>query len=223
MSLRIENLLERSPIPYREAWELQKQRVAQRQCGEIPDTLILLEHPPTVTYGRAADLSNLLLSPEQFAARGIELIQTDRGGDVTYHGPGQLVGYPILHLGEGYRDVHRYVRQLEEVLIRATSSLGVTGASRASWHAGVWVGDGYLAALGVKVARWVTHHGFALNVTPDLLDDFETIVPCGVSGKRIVTLSTLSGRSVTVPEAAEAVGAAFRIVFTIIAAGGSRL
>lgn len=212
--IQVVNLLAEGPIPYREAWERQRALVTLRQAGEVPDTLLLLTHPPTVTYGRAADLAgNLLLGPDEYAGRGIELVATDRGGDVTYHGPGQLVGYPIISLGEGKRDLHRYVRDLEEVVIRACHALGATGAGRADWHAGVWAGDGYLAALGVKVSRWVTHHGFALNVEEAVRPDFATIVPCGVPGKRVVTVSALASRDVTVAEAAIAAARAFCEVF----------
>jgi lipoyl(octanoyl) transferase len=212
-ALRVMNLLARGPVPYREAWDLQRRLVTERQADAVPDTLILLEHPPTVTYGKAADPRFRLLSDEEYAVRGIDLIPSDRGGDVTYHGPGQLVGYPILHLGEGKRDLHRYVRALEDILIQSVADLGVPGAGQAPWHAGVWVGDGYLAALGVRVARWVTHHGFALNVTDAVLPGFATIVPCGVLDKPVVTLSGLASRPVTVAEAAEAVVARFATTF----------
>ena len=208
-------MLSQGTIPYRAAWERQRALVALRQQGDIPDTFVLLEHPPTVTYGKTADSANRLLSDAEYAERGIELIATDRGGDVTYHGPGQLVGYPILHLGEGNRDLHRYVRTLEDILIAASADLGVSNAHRADFHAGVWVGDGYLAALGVRVTRWVTHHGFALNVTEEVREGFKTIIPCGVPNKRIVTLSELTGREITVTEAAEAVGKRFAERFLI--------
>jgi lipoyl(octanoyl) transferase len=214
MGLDVVVLLDEGPIPYADAWERQKDLVARRQRGEVPDTLLLLEHPPTVTYGRGTNRDHLLLSPDGYARRGITLVETDRGGDVTYHGPGQLVGYPILHLGEGNRDLHRYVRGIEEVLIRAAADLGVEGVGRAPWHAGVWVGDGYLAALGVKVARWVTHHGFALNVTEEVRPGFETIVPCGVAGKPVVSLAGLLGRRVDLREAADAVASRFALNFT---------
>jgi lipoate-protein ligase B len=204
------NLLPHGLIPYRDAWELQREMVDRRQKGDIPDTLILLEHPPTVTYGKTANPANRLLTEAEYAQRGIELIATDRGGDVTYHGPGQLVGYPIVHLGEGNRDLHRYVRALEEALIHVAASLGVPHAGRVDFHAGVWVGeDGYLAALGVRVTRWVTHHGFALNVTEEVRENFGTIIPCGVPGKRIVTLTELANRPVSVAEAAESTIRAF--------------
>ncbi len=204
MAIEIINLLADGPITYRAAWKMQRERAERRKADEVPDALFLLEHPPTVTYGKAADqITNLLWTPEEYAARGIELIETDRGGDVTYHGPGQLVGYPILHLGEGNRDLHRYVRTLETVLIEACQTLGARGAERADFHAGVWAGgDGYLAALGVRVSRWVTMHGFALNVSETVRQNFESIIPCGVAGKRIATVSEFAGRSVSLHEAA---------------------
>lgn len=212
--MRIENLLGGGAIPYRLAWERQRELVALRVDDVIPDTLLLLTHPPTVTYGKAANTSvNLLLPLEDYAPRGIELVPTDRGGDVTYHGPGQLIGYPIVKLEEGNRDLHRYVRALEEVVIRACHRLGATNAGRADWHAGVWDGDGYLAALGVKVQRWVTHHGFAMNVTDEVRIGFQTIVPCGVTRKRVTSVSEVTGRSVSVAEAAESVSVCFREVF----------
>ena len=206
-------MLDKGLVPYAEAREMQRMYVQQRQQDQIPDTLLVLEHAPTVTYGRGADRTNLLLTPEGYAERGIALRETDRGGDVTYHGPGQLIGYPILHLGEGCRDLHHYVQRLEAVLIAASGDLGVAGADRAPWHAGVWVGDGYLAALGVRVARWVTHHGFALNVDNRIQAGFATIVPCGVVGKRIVTVEELAGHPVSLPEAARCVEARFKEVF----------
>lgn len=214
MPLEIVNLLSRGAVPYEEALALQRARVQARTAGTVPDALILLAHPPTITYGKSADTARHLLLPhDEYAARGIALVATDRGGDVTYHGPGQLVGYPVIHLGEGNRDLHRYVRSLEEVILRACGQLGVPGASRVDWHAGVWVGNGYLAALGVRVSRWVTHHGFALNVSEEVRDDFATIVPCGVAGKEITTVSEQAGRSVSLAEAGAAVTAAFREVF----------
>lgn len=207
-SLSILNLLSEGPIPYVEGLHRQRELVALRQSGEVPDTLLLLTHPPTITYGKAANTEqHLLLSAEEYAERGIELIPSDRGGDVTYHGPGQLVGYPIIALGDGNRDLHRYVRTLEELIIRACEQLGAPGVGRADFHAGVWAGDGYLAALGVRVSRWVTHHGFALNVTEEVHENFATIIPCGVAGKRITTVSELTGRKVSVAEAAEAISA----------------
>lgn len=193
-------------MDYEEAWERQRARVALRAAGEVDDALILLEHTPVVSYGKASDPKFRLLDEPGYAARGIKLIATDRGGDATYHGLGQLVGYPIIHLGEGKRDLHAYVRSIEEVVIQAAAALGVT-AGRASWHAGVWTPDeGYLAAIGVKVSRWVTHHGFALNVDERVREGFSTIVPCGQEGRRITTLSEQAGRAVSVEETAAVVG-----------------
>ncbi len=205
MELSILNLLSEGPISYREGWERQRELVALRQQDEIPDTLILLEHTPTVTYGKTTNPAHLLLSEDEYAQRGIELIATDRGGDVTYHGPGQLVGYPILHLGEGRRDLHRYVRTLEDLVIQSVTALGVEGAGRAPWHAGVWVGNGYLAALGVKVSRWVTHHGLAINVSETVHSHFSTIIPCGVAEKQVVTVNELIRKPVALDEAASVI------------------
>ncbi len=207
-SKRIEllNWLDRGAIPYREAWELQRERVALRVAGEVDDALILLEHAPVVSFGRASDPRFRLLSEAEYAEWGIELVPSDRGGDATYHGPGQLVGYPIIFLGEGNRDIHAYVRAVEELIIRAAAELGVA-AGRADFHAGVWTPDGgYLAAIGVKVSRWVTHHGFALNVDARVFSGFETIVACGQEGRRVTTLSEQAGRIVSVEETADAVG-----------------
>ena len=209
----IVNLLAEGPISYEAGLRMQRETVARRQKNEINDTLLLLEHTPTVTYGKAADLENLLLSSEDYDRRGVALLQTDRGGDVTYHGPGQLVAYPIVHLGENRRDIHRYVRTLEKIIIASVEELGIMGAGRADWHAGVWVGDGYLAALGVKVSRWVTHHGIALNVTNAVLDNFSTIIPCGVGGKYIVTVEGLAHRPVSVGETASIVSHQFARVW----------
>ncbi len=209
MSVSVVNLLQNGPISYHAGWELQKETVAARQAQAIGDTLLLLEHEPTVTYGKTTNPANLLLTPGEYTDRNIALVQTDRGGDATYHGPGQLVAYPIVHLGENRRDLHRYVRLLEAVVIAAANDLGVPNATRADWHAGVWVGDGYLAALGVKISRWVTHHGVALNVTEAVREPFSTIVPCGVAGKHIATLETLVSRPVTVAESAQSVAQNF--------------
>lgn len=211
--LAVLDLLPGGPVSYADGLALQRARVAARQAGTVPDALILLEHTPVVSYGRMADPAHRLVSDAEFAAAGIELVATDRGGDATYHGPGQLVGYPVLHLGDGNRDLHRYVRGLEETLIRAAADLGVPDAHRVDFHAGVWIGDGYLAAIGVKVSRWVTHHGFALNVDDRVRAGFATIVPCGVPGKRVVTLSEAAGRIVTPAEAAVAVARRFAEVF----------
>jgi lipoate-protein ligase B len=176
-------------VPYRQAWELQRQLVAERQADRGTDRLLLLEHPPVYTLGRRADVANLLLDAEQRATRGIEVVEVDRGGDITYHGPGQLVGYPILRLA-GTRDVVDYVRALEEVLLRTLAVLEVP-ARRVDGLTGVWVGEAKIAAIGVRVASGGgTSHGFALNVAPDLAD-FAGIVPCGIRDRGVCSLASL--------------------------------
>lgn len=200
--MEILNWLSEGPIPYREAWERQRERVRLRAAGDVPDALILLEHAPVVSYGKAADPKYRLLSESEYAARGIELVASDRGGDATYHGPGQLVGYPIVHLGEGNRDVHKYVRSLEELVIRTAADFGVE-SGRVGWHAGVWTPDGgYLAAIGVKISRWVTHHGFALNVDPRVYFGFETIIACGQENREVTTLVDQAERPIDLEEVA---------------------
>jgi lipoyl(octanoyl) transferase len=176
-------------VPYREAWDLQRRLVAQRQHGGGRDTLLLLEHPRVFTLGKRADRSNVLLDDAELARRGIEVVAVDRGGDVTYHGPGQLVGYPILRLA-GTRAVVDYVRALEEILLRTLARFGVTG-ERSPGYTGVWVGDEKVAAIGVRVTGGgITSHGFALNVTTDLVD-FTGIVPCGISDRGVCSLTSL--------------------------------
>lgn len=169
-------------IPYAEAFALQQQLVHERKHGQISDQLLFVEHPHVVTMGRNGRSENLLASPELLERAGIELHSTDRGGDVTYHGPGQLVGYPIFDLREWKRDVVAYVRALEDVLIGALAEFGVK-SGRVAGATGVWVGDGdcaaKVAAIGVHISRWVTSHGFALNVETDL-SYFRYIVPCGL-------------------------------------------
>lgn len=165
----------------------------------MPDTLLLLEHDPVFTLGRNARRENVLLAEDTLRARGFDVFDTGRGGDVTYHGPGQVVGYPILDLSPDRRDVHRYVRALEEVMIRACLDYGVE-AGRVSGLTGVWVGEHKIGAIGVRIARWVTSHGFAFNVTTDLTP-FELIVPCGIRGRGVTSLAHLLGRDVSVDEA----------------------
>ena len=200
-------------VPYAEALELQARYVEQRKADEIPDQLIFLEHPPVITLGvrSGAGRSHILETPDGLAAQGVEVFETGRGGDVTYHGPGQLVGYPILDLRPDRCDVHRYVRDLEEALIRAVAAFGVT-AGRSPGLTGAWVGEAKLAAIGVRIARWVTSHGFALNVTTNL-QHFSLIVPCGLAGKGVTSLETLTGRPVAMQDVQVAVAQAFAAVF----------
>lgn len=173
-------VLQRGRVPYLEALAWQRELARQRLAGEAPDDLLLLvEHPPVVTLGRSAKAGHLLLSAEALAARGIELHEVERGGDVTYHGPGQLVGYPILDLTGHKQDLHWYLRQVEEVLIRALRPWGLEG-TRVAGKTGVWVAGRKIASIGVHARQWVTWHGFALNVTTDLAA-FDVMVPCGIA------------------------------------------
>jgi lipoyl(octanoyl) transferase len=200
-------------VPYAEAVELQKQLVERRRAHEISDQLLLLQHPAVITLGVKSrnDRSHVLETPERLAARGIEVVETGRGGDVTYHGPGQLVGYPVIDLNPDRRDVHQYVRDLEEVLIRAADAFGIS-AGRLPGLTGVWVGNGKLAAIGVRIARWITSHGFALNVGTNL-EHFGLIVPCGITDKNVTSLERLIGRPVSMSEVEFAVCRAFADVF----------
>ncbi|MFA9429290.1 lipoyl(octanoyl) transferase LipB [Egicoccus sp. AB-alg2] len=192
-------------VPYPTAWDWQRRLASARADGSLArDLVFLLEHPPVYTLGRRADRSNVLFDDATLRQRGIEVVPVDRGGDVTYHGPGQLVGYPILRLS-GMRVVD-YVRALEEILIRALADVGVTG-ERSTGYTGVWVGDQKVAAIGVRVSSGrVTTHGFALNVHPDLAD-FTGIVPCGISDRGVCSLASL-GVDVTVADMADRVEAA---------------
>ncbi len=185
-------------IAYADGLELQERLVADRQQGRIPDTLLLLEHEPVFTLGRNARKQNLLLPEEDLRARGFAVFETGRGGDVTYHGPGQIVGYPILDLSPDRCDVHRYVRDLEEVLIRTCGDFGVP-AGRISGLTGVWVDGEKIAAIGVRIARWVTSHGFALNVATEL-GPFRLIVPCGLPDRGVTSLERRRGGAVPLPE-----------------------
>lgn len=200
-------------VPYAEGLQIQEQLVAERQAGRIVDVLLLLEHEPVFTMGRNARAENVLLSSEALRARGFEIFETGRGGDVTYHGPGQVVGYPILELPTERRDVHRYVRDLEEVMIRACAEYGIT-ADRIAGKTGAWVGKEKIGAIGVRIARWVTSHGFALNVTNDL-DPFALIVPCGIRDHGVTSLSRLLGREVALDEAARRLAAHVAAVFDL--------
>jgi len=174
---------------------LQAELVAQRKAEAIPDTLLLLEHEPVFTMGSSAKAQNVLLSEAELRERGFDVFEAGRGGDVTYHGPGQVVGYPILDLSPDRRDVHRYVRDLEEVLIRACADFGVA-ATRIAGLTGAWVGDAKIGAIGVRLSRWVTSHGFALNVRAEALGPFRLIVPCGISDKGVTALELRAGRAV---------------------------
>jgi lipoyl(octanoyl) transferase len=193
-------------MAYPEAVALQDGLVEARRRGEVQDTLLLLEHPPVVTLGRSAHREHLLLSPEALAARGIALHESGRGGDVTYHGPGQLVGWPVVALTGRERDAHAWLRLLEEVLIRTVAAWGI-GARREPGLTGVWTDRGKIAAIGVRLARgWITSHGFALNVAAGLAG-FAAIVPCGVRGRAVTSMAACSGASPALAEVGQAAAA----------------
>jgi lipoyl(octanoyl) transferase len=191
-------------IGYAEAYALQQRVVAARKAGAIEDVLLLCEHPHVITQGRNGKREHLLVSESVLRQKGVEYYETSRGGDITYHGPGQIVGYPILNLGAIRRDVVWYVRTLEEAMIRATAEFGIT-AQRLAGKTGIWTRAGNseekLAAIGVHISRWVTSHGFAYNVSTDLRN-FDLIVPCGIADRKATSLEKLLGRNVEQKEVA---------------------
>lgn len=198
-------------VPYSAALDLQMRICRLRGRGLGKDVLLLLEHPPVITLGRNARRDNLLVDESILEARGIELWKVDRGGDITYHGPGQLVGYPILSLGNGERDVHAYMRQLEESLIRLLAGYGIE-AGRDPKYTGVWTQEGKIAAMGVHLSRWVTRHGFALNVNTEL-SYYDLIVPCGIVGRGVTSMQRHLGESVDLAEVAHRYVSSFGPVF----------
>lgn len=198
-------------VPYRQAWDLQRRVGAERLAGAREDTLLLLEHPPVLTLGRRASLTNVLAPPEALQRRGIEVVPIDRGGDVTYHGPGQLVAYPIFRLEGSERDLPRFFWKLEESVIRYLAALGLAARRDPSMR-GVWVGPAKVCAMGIAVKRWVTYHGLALNVTTDLRD-FQLINPCGVPHAPVTSLERELARPLALPTAARAFAAYFAEVF----------
>jgi lipoyl(octanoyl) transferase len=200
-------------VAYADALALQRALVEERKAGAIDDQLLFVEHPHVLTLGVRGDggRSHILAPPDRLAARGVEVHEAGRGGDITYHGPGQIVGYPIVDLKPDRTDVHRYVRDLEEVLIRTAGEYGID-AGRVEGLTGVWVGREKLAAIGVRIARWVTSHGFAFNVTTDL-GYFDLIVPCGIADRGVTSLERLLGRTVERREVEDHIVAHFCRVF----------
>lgn len=196
---------------YAEAYELQRELATRRKAGEIPDQLLFVEHPPVITLGRNAREENVLFSRDALLTAGVEVHECDRGGDVTYHGPGQIVGYPIFDLRDWKRDVVAYVRGIEEALIEAIGEFGLDG-ERVPGATGVWVGGAKVAAIGVHLSRWITSHGFALNVATNL-DHFKFIVPCGLT-KPVTSLRAL-GCQAPVEDVKESLLAALSEVFEI--------
>jgi len=200
-------------VPYGDALALQRSLVEERKADRIPDTLLLLEHPPVITLGVRGDggRANIVATTSRLAELGIEVAETGRGGDVTYHGPGQIVGYPIVDLRPDRCDVHRYVRDVEAVMIRVCAEWGVD-AGRIKGLTGAWVGAEKIAAIGVRISRWVTSHGFALNVSTTL-DHFALIVPCGISDRGVTSLERVVGRPVPMRDVEEALIRRFCEVF----------
>ena len=199
-------------VPYPEAWALQNRLADARRAGLAPDTLILLEHPHTYTIGRSGTRDHVFLTESELAARGITCLDVDRGGDVTYHGPGQLVGYPIFDLGS-QPDVGRYLRNLEDCLIETLGDFGIA-AGRLSGYTGVWIGDRKIAAIGVKVSQGVTTHGFALNVSTDL-SLFTHILPCGIPDKGVTSMALEVGGAPAMTEVEARVVAHFSNRFAV--------
>ena len=200
-------------VPYGVASDLQRALVEERRADRVPDILLLLEHPHVITLGVKADAarSHLIATPDVLAERRVEVHETGRGGDITYHGPGQIVGYPILDLRPDRCDVHKYVRDLEDVMIRTAGDFGLEGR-RIAGLSGAWVGSDKIGAIGVRISRWITSHGFAFNVTTDL-DFFKLIVPCGIDSGGVTSLSRATGRRLSIDEAQAAIVRNFAAVF----------
>ena len=191
-------------VPYPDALALQRSLVEERRADQVPDLLLLLQHPPVITLGVRGDggRSNVVAQSSQLSALGIDISETGRGGDVTYHGPGQIVGYPILDLRPDRCDVHRYVRDLEQVMIGVCADYGVI-AGRIQGLTGAWVGEDKIGAIGVRVSRWITSHGFAFNVNTDLRH-FDLIVPCGIANRGVTSLQRAAGKDLRLEEVEEA-------------------
>jgi lipoate-protein ligase B len=202
-------------VPYRKALEIQLKLLEMRTNGEIGDTLLLLEHPPTFTIGRRGNMGNLLAAKNYLSKAGIHFEVISRGGDITYHGPGQLVGYPIMDLNGMGRDVHKYLRNLEETIIVSLGDFGIRGR-RIKGITGVWTKWHKIASIGVGVKRWVTYHGFALNVNTDL-SYFDMIVPCGIENVKMTSIQRWLGKKeyIDMPEAEDSIVKAFSQVFNI--------
>ena len=200
-------------VPYADALGLQRELVEERRAGRVGDLLLLLQHPPVITLGVKGDggRAHVLVTDERLAELGVEISETGRGGDVTYHGPGQIVGYPILDLKPDRCDVHRYVRDLEEVMIRVCAGYGVS-AGRIAGLTGTWIGNEKVGAIGVRISRWITSHGFAFNVTTKLAD-FQLIVPCGITGHGVTSLEKATRRALSIAEVEDRIADQFSAVF----------
>lgn len=210
---RLCRLMDLGLVDYGEAYELQKRLVKERVAGLIPDTLILLNHPPVYTIGRAGTRQHILVSDEVLERENIKVFEIDRGGDITYHGPGQLVGYPILDLKQHGKDLHKLLDMYEEVFIRLLAGYGIK-AGRIEEYSGVWVGHDKICALGIGVSGWVSYHGWAFNLNPNMAH-FGYITPCGITGKGVTSLRILLGREVPEAEIRSAVVKEFCEVFDL--------
>lgn len=200
-------------ISYEQACNLQREICARRLDGLVPDSLLLVEHPPTITIGKSGKLDNILVPGEELNRMGVSLFFTDRGGDVTYHGPGQLVAYPIIDLRQRAKNIHAYVRDLEEVVLRTLGEFSIAGSRNS--HAGVWVGDRQISAIGIAVKRWIAMHGISLNVHPDHAH-FNLINPCGLDGVRVTSIHEMTGRDIPMEQVTNALVASFAEVFGAI-------
>lgn len=198
-------------IDYQEAWNLQRNLFQKRLDNKIKDTLLLLEHPHTYTLGKSSDKANLLFTDTELKNRNISVYDIDRGGDITYHGPGQLVGYSIMDLSKWKMDTHKYLRALEEVIIQTLLEFGISSECNDE-HTGVWVDDKKICALGIKVSRWITMHGFALNLNTDM-NLFKGIVPCGIDDKGVVSLKELLNTSIDIEKIKNILAEKFKIIF----------
>jgi lipoate-protein ligase B len=198
-------------VSYEQALDLQMRICESKKRGFDRDVLLLLEHPPTITLGRSASPSHLLAGEEELKSRGVGVSNADRGGDITFHGPGQLVGYPLLSLHPGERDVHRYMHNLEESLIRLLNTYSIQSGRDAKFT-GVWTSKGKIAAMGVHISRWITRHGFALNVNTDL-SFYNLIVPCGIVGRGVTSIKEETGQTADLAEVAGRYLSCFSSVF----------
>ena len=198
-------------VEYSDALQLQMRVCDAKKQGLADDVLLLLEHPPTITLGRNGKWGNLLASDAALAAKGVRKFEVDRGGDITFHGPGQLVGYPLMKLERGERDVHRFMRNLEDSLINVLAGYGIE-AGRQGKLTGVWTKQGKIGAMGVHISRWITRHGFALNVNTEL-SYFDLIVPCGIAGKGVASMQSILGHALDLHEVAERYAREFAVAF----------
>ena len=211
MNTRILTYCSLNFIGYKEAWDLQHELLQQRKDKKINDVFLMLEHPHTYTLGKTADKNNLVGSKEYLEKNKISIFEIDRGGDITYHGPGQLVGYPIISLNEWQNDTHKYLRALEEVLILTCKDYGLE-TGRKEKYTGVWIENRKIAAIGIKISNWISMHGFAFNVNTDL-SLFNGIIPCGISDKEVTSLAKELGREISLPEVKEKLLKIFKEIF----------